>query len=421
MAHFGTRGIHLQRKVLRVLKRKGSKRAGAPEMTRCSGWELLRVSWRRRMVLETLDQKTVDSLPHLPDIYDAYGVQVNALSVSEIFALYEHTGFLYPEKAARLFPHLGKVRENWRRMLSADESLLYVLTAGDKKRGRASLAVWRTTHHGWMSQHLVCENNPYASRAVMLAAAAGAIRKGADLSAQNWFRPENRFPARVFGSMVQTIGESLSSVQRHAYFALPRTLSLPTEKRIRVVPYDASHQEALLEIASAARGSIYIMAEELPQDVEFNSVDELYRRVGLRRTRHVWLAYRANKEEPIAATTAYPGQPAVKFSYLENRCDLLLQPTLPESEVSEVASALLSASSAAYKDFELDEIPVIAEEMATHVLFKLGAEFLRHYCQGIWLKNGHPRFYRHVDGFYSKLLARMEKQELQAALVGQER
>src|SRR5436190_1832080 len=220
---------------------------------------------------------------------------------------------------------------------------------------------------------------------------------------------------------VYTIGERLSSVKRHAYFALPRRLLLPTEKRIRVVPYSSSHKEALLEIASAARGSIYIMAEELRQDVEFNAVDELYRRVGLRRTRHVWLAYRANKEEPIEAAIAYRGPLVVNFSYLENRCDLLLQPTLPESEVSEVASALLSASSAAYKDFELDEIPVIAEEMATHVLFKLGAEFLRHYCQGIWLQDGHPRFYRHVDGFYSKLLARMERQEQQAALIGQER
>jgi len=64
------------------------------------------------MSLDTLDQKTVDSLPHLPDVYDAYGVRVNELSVSEIFTLYEHTGFLYPDKAARLFPHLEQVREN---------------------------------------------------------------------------------------------------------------------------------------------------------------------------------------------------------------------------------------------------------------------------------------------------------------------
>ncbi len=372
------------------------------------------------MPLDALDQKTLDSLPALSEIYDAYGVQVNALSLNEIFALYERAGFLYPEKAARLFPHLPQVRENWRRMLSAGESLLYVLTSGDEKRGRASLAVWRTTQNGWMSQHLVSENNPHASRAVMLTAAAASIRKGCDLSAQNWFRPENRFPARVFGSMVQTIGESLSSVQRHAYFALPRTLSLRTEKRIRVVPYNPSHHQALLEIAAAARGSIYITAEELEQDVEFGAVNELYRAVGLRRTRHVWLAYRANKEEPIGAAIAYRGPLGVNFSYLENRCDLLLHPTLPESEVSDAAAGLLTACSKAYDDFELEEIPVIAEEMATHVLYKLGAEFLRHYCQGIWLKDGHPRFYRHVDGFYTKLLARMEKQEQQPALIGQE-
>src|SRR6059036_2178063 len=239
------------------------------------------------MPLDALDQKTVTSLPGLSEVYDAYGVQVNALSVHEIFALYERTGFLYPDKAARLFPHLPQVRENWRRMLGAGESLLYVFTSGDKKRGLASLAVWRTTQNGWMSQHLVSENNPYASRAVMLAAAAASIRKGRDLSAQNWFRPENRFPSRVFGSMVQTIGQSLSSVQRHMYFALPRTSSLPSGERVRIVPYDPSHEEALTLIASVARGSIYVAAEQLTTDPELTEVDQLYREVGLRRSRRV--------------------------------------------------------------------------------------------------------------------------------------
>src|ERR1700676_669377 len=275
------------------------------------------------MSLDTLDQRSVDSLPDLPDVYDAYGVQVNALSVGEIFALYEHTGFLYPEKAARLFPHLGQVRENWRRMLHADESLLYVLTAGDKRRGRASFAVWRTTHQGWMSQHLVSESNPYASRAVMLAGSAASILKGVDQSHQNWFRPENRFPTRVFGSMVQTIGDTHSSVQRHAYFSLPRRMSLPSAGGVRAVPYNFSHRQALSAIATAARGSIYVAAEELVGDVEFKAVDELYRRVGLRRTRHIWLAYRGNREEPVGAAIVYRGRLGLNFSYLDNRCDLL--------------------------------------------------------------------------------------------------
>src|SRR5260370_7072814 len=110
----------------------------------------------------------------------------------------------------------------------------------------------------------------------------------------------------------------------------------------------------------------------------------------------------------MGAAIAYRGPLGVNFSYLENRCDLLLHPTLPESEVSEAASALLTACSKAYADFELEEIPVIAEEMATHVLYKLGAEFLRHYCQGISLKDGHPRSYPHVHCFYTNLFPPLE-------------
>ena len=364
------------------------------------------------MAQDAQDRRTLNSLPQLSSLYASYGVEVNALSVDQVFALYERTGFLYPEKGARLRPNLELVRDNWRRMLGAGQSLLYVLTAGDEKRGMASLAVWRTAPHAWMPQHLVSDNNPFASRAVMLAAAAGTMLSGID-DAQNWFRPENRFPARVFGSMVQTIGESLCSVQRHSYFALPRRLSLPLTGKIRAVPYDPSQKQALSAIASATRGSVYMTGEDLLGDVELQTVNEMYRSVGLRRTRSVYLAYKGSRREPVGAAIAYRGPLGVNFSYLENRCDLLLHPTLPASEVPDTIASLLSASSAAYQDFELDDIPLIADEMATEVLLGLGAAFLRHYCQGIWLKAGHHGFYQHVDGFYSKILARAEKQELQ--------
>src|SRR6267378_8110989 len=367
------------------------------------------------MSQDAKDRRTLNSLPQLSSLYASYGVEVNALSVDQVFELYERTGFLYPEKGARLRPNLELVRDNWRRMLGAGQSLLYVLTAGDEKRGMASLAVWRTAPHAWMPQHLVSDNNPFASRAVMLAAAAGTMLSGID-DAQNWFRPENRFPARVFGSMVQTIGESLCSVQRHSYFALPRRLSLPLGSKIHAVPYDPSQKQSLAAIASATRGSVYITGEDLLGDVELRTVDEMYRSVGLRRTRSVWLAYKGSRREPVGAAIAYRGPLGLNFSYLENRCDLLLHPSLPESDALGVVASLLKASSVAYRDFELDAIPVIADQISVPALLKLGVEFVRHYCQGIWLREGHPRFYRHVDRFYSKLLVRAEKHGLQPSL-----
>lgn len=372
------------------------------------------------MPLDALDQETVNKLPRLSQVRAAYGVQVNEVNIDELFNLYQRTGFLYPEKASRLVPHLELVKENWRRMLRAEESLLYVLTGGDDDRGKASLAVWRSSHHGWTYQHLVSENNPFASRSVMLAAEAESILKGSDESAQNWYRPENRFPARVFGSMTQTIGGSLSSAQQHAYLALSRKVMLPPDAGVRVVAYDASRNRDLCAIAELSRGHVYVAAEELATDVPFKALDGLYRRVGLRRTRHVWLAYRKGTDEPIGAALAYRGPLGLNFSFLENRCDLLLPPYLSSSEIEGTGTALLGACASAYENFELEEIPVIASEQAAPVLTKLGAQIVRHYCQCIWLKDGYARSYRHVDSFYSKVLARSEKHGLQLSRVLQE-
>jgi hypothetical protein len=373
------------------------------------------------MPLDALDRQTLSGLPKIAGLETAYGVKVNELGIDQLFALYERTGFLYPAKAARLQPYMGLVRENWRRLLQAGDALLYVLTAGDNDMGCASISVWRSTLHGWTSQHLVSEN-PLASRAVILAGSASSMLKGVDESHQNWFRPENRFPSRVFGSMVQSIGDQMSAVQRHMYFAVSRGQVLETDRRFRIVPYDPSHHEALCAIAAVVRGSVYVTAEDFNNDVGLDEVNEIYRSVDLKRNRQIWLAYRDQKDEPIGAAIAYRGPLGVNLSFIENRCDLLLHPTLPDSDTAPVVSSLLNAASQAYVDFELDEIPVIADEVAATALHQIGGEFLRHYCQGIWLKDGQPRFYRHVDSFYSRLLQRMGKQGQPAPLgVGETR
>src|SRR5437016_4061617 len=202
------------------------------------------------MLLDLSNQDVDNSLSWASKVSEAYSVRVNALSVDELFELYRRADFLYPAKAARLLPYMDLVRENWRRLLQAGDSLLYVLTAGGEEKGCASIAVWRTTGRGWISQHLVSENNPLGSRAVMLAGSAGAMLRGLDESHQNWFRPENRFPARVFGSMVRSIGESYASVRRHMYFALPRNRVCDANDSVHIVPYDRSQQEALCSLAA---------------------------------------------------------------------------------------------------------------------------------------------------------------------------
>jgi hypothetical protein len=370
------------------------------------------------MATATPDQLAEKPVSRVSDVYAPYGVQVNALSVEKIFELYERTGFLYPEKAARLRPHIAKVKDNWRRMLRSQDSLVSVLTAGDSQRGMASLTVWRTAQRGSTLQHLVSEENPLASRAVMLACGAASMANKNDDSGQNWFRPENRFPARMFGSVVEAVGPSWSSVQRHSYFAFPRRIAYVPDPGVYVTGYDPRQKATLCAVAAAVRGYIYVIAEGLAGDVEFAGIDQLYRRVGLRRTRHVWIAYHTRTQEVLGAAVAYRGPLGINFSYLENRCDLLISRSVSQSETVGVARALLRAASQAYEDFELDEIPLITDDHAAQACRQLGGEFLRHYCQGIWLKDGCPAFQRHIEAFYSRLLRRAEKHSLRKAFIG---
>jgi hypothetical protein len=369
------------------------------------------------MRLGSLDHRVERRFHDATRLYGTYGVRLNAVSVEDLFALYEETGFLYPGKAARLVPYLSRVKENWNRMLGGGDSLISVLTAGDEEQGWASLVMWRNTVNSWVLQHLVSDNNPFASRAVMLASGANSIQRG-HLAGQNWFRPENRFPARVFGSMAEAVGKSHCSVHRRNYFVMPKDTLLTHAPGVRIVPYDPSHARNFCALAATLGGAVYFKAEEFADDSELKGVDELYKRVGLHRSRRVWLAYNKSNGELLGAAIAHRGPLGINFSYLENRCDLLFNSNLSQSAMADVAGALLRASQELYEHFELEEIPLIAHEKATQALVNLGAEFLRTYCQGIWLKDGFSSFYRHIDSFYGRLLARAEKHALQHSITG---
>jgi hypothetical protein len=360
------------------------------------------------MHVDHIPDRWLNPPPPLSEIESEYGVRPFEGSVSDLFALYERTGFLYPAKAARLLPYMDRVRDNWRRLLQAGDSLLYVLTAGDS-RGTASVAAWRTTRGSWNWQHLVCEGNPLASRSVMLGGLVRSMQRGREESQQNWFRPENRFPSRVFGSMMQTVGDSVSSAEQHAFVAWPRQTTVSVDRRVRIVPYHESHQDALCALATASRGTVYVRAEELDGDVELHALDVLYRTVRLRRYRRVHLAYLPGRSEPAGAAIAYRGPLGLNFSFIENRCDLLLDPGLPEADVTAVTGALVAAAAAEYGLFELDDIPIMADIAATPALCALGGRFLRHYCHGIWLRAGQPALYSHVDRFYAPLVHRAKR------------
>ncbi|WP_406057914.1 hypothetical protein OG462_14845 [Streptomyces sp. NBC_01077] len=391
-----------------------------------------------------------------------FGCRVNALPPAELFERYERSRFLYPAKRARLAPYWPRILDNWQRARRAGELLHWVASYDEPDGGWASLTSWRSTHAGWQTQHLVSSGTLLGGRAVMLAAQAVRTAERQDVAQQNWFSPGNRFAALAFGGMADSLGPERSLVAAGDYVTVPlplaRTLGQGDEARgpggdgarglsrggalglsgdgalglsrdgtrglgrdgtrglggdgtrgrdrrpsRPVVELDGGACPELAELARHCRGEVYVRAEGLDRDdLRLDDVDRLYRLVGLRRYRRIWVQYDATGRLRAAAL-AYRGPLGFNFSFLENRCDLLVSPELEEPEARRAIDALIGAASAAYEDFEPGSVPVAAATPLDRLLLA-GAERVRPYTRALWLAEAYSDLYQHIDSLYARRL-----------------
>jgi len=246
--------------------------------------------------------------------YEEYGCRVNALSVEALFQRYQDAGFLYEEKRLLLEPWLPLIQDNWKKALHAGDALLWVVDYDGHAGGAwASIASWRTTSQGWNTQHLVSIGDPHASRAVILSTHAIRMRDYPDRAHQCWFRPKNRYAARLFGS----IGDG-TQVRTFEYLSFPRrSLSeLVVAPEIVCDRVTSRRCAELHNFVSEVRGRVYAQAEEFDcDDLEQNDTDYVYRQVGLRRYRRIRVA-RNSSGEIVGLVVAHRGPLGVNFSFL---------------------------------------------------------------------------------------------------------
>ncbi|WP_405853347.1 hypothetical protein OG361_12230 [Streptomyces sp. NBC_00090] len=354
-----------------------------------------------------LDRDTTPTAPPTPLAWSDFGCRVNALPPAELFERYERSRFLYPAKRARLAPYWSLVLENWQRARRAGELLHWVASYDEPDGGWASLTSWRSTHAGWQTQHLVSSGTLLGGRAVMLAAQAVRSGERRDVAQQNWFSPSNRFAALAFGGLADSIGPERSLVVPGAYVMVPRPLAgllgQGSDRGRPVVELDGGACPELAELARACRGEVYVRAEGLDRDdLGLDDVDRLYRLVDLRRYRRIWVQHDATGRLRAAAL-AYRGPLGFNFSFLENRCDVLVSPELDEPEAQRALDALIAAASAAYEDFAPGAVPV-AGETPMDRLIRAGAEPVRPYTRAIWLAESYPDVYQHIDSLYERRL-----------------
>ena len=330
-------------------------------------------------------------------VYEAYrrhGCRVNEISVSELFDRYGQAGFIYPAKMDRLRPVLEIVKRNWERLLSGGQDLIRVVTYEDKLGNWASVTLWKTAPWLWASQHLAGIGTPVGSRAVLLGTQAAFIAGEESGGVENWFQRKNRFAAKVFGSIVPKLGTRLSGVSDYAHFWFP------IDRAIRL-----SHKSGTVIDAPVDRrpeGSVIRWADGVDRQWEFEGLDAEYRRLGLRRYRHVFGVRSEVNKKFSGRALVCRGPIGLNFSFFENRCEIVLPSDAGQEVCRDLAKALIRKCAGAYADFELDCIPLMVSECDSGLIESLGGIPVRPYARSVWRAEGFDRWYSHVTSIYQR-------------------
>lgn len=337
--------------------------------------------------------------------YSAFGCSVNSITVDALFSRYEACGFLYPEKRDRLRPYMPLIADNWRRSMSAGAvQFLHHVVVYDNPSTEAwaSVTYWASSNTTVHSQHLVSVGRPEASRAVLLSAQSELYAHGRT-ACQNWFRAQNRFPSRVFGTCTNALGSESACVQQHVLLAVDRALVPRPDGAIRVRTVMDPDAPALCRLARHLCGIVQAQADEWEAgDVGLAALDERYQAVGLRRFRRVFVATAPGSGQPVGLAVAYRGPLGLSFSFLENRCELWLEPSLEHERRAQAVRALVSAASLTYDTFELPYMLITADAHTAQILVSAGARSLQEYSRSVWLQSAYGAWYNHVNRFYTR-------------------
>jgi hypothetical protein len=321
----------------------------------------------------------------------AFNARLNALPLELLRSRYDEVGFLYPEKRTRLEPYWAEIDDGWSRTMSAGDSLRrsFSWQSADGTRW-AAVELWRATERSWWVQHLVANGGGAGSVATMLAATARSFADPWLVGCEAWYRPTNSFARRMLGGGADALGRQ-GGRATHRYLRVPLGISARTPPTLRIRMVTEATGE-LQRLAAECRHPAFPAITALTEDPLLQAVDRRYRRVGLRRYRRI-LTATDRTGRLLGAALAHRGPLGMNYSFLENRCDLLLAQTTPD-QAATTAQTLAAAAAETYQDFPPGFIPVMVtahRPTDTDIDQALGGDLLQTYAQAVWLRAGLPQ------------------------------
>ncbi|MBY0507466.1 MAG: hypothetical protein K2X03_26365 [Bryobacteraceae bacterium] len=231
------------------------------------------------------------------------GVKVaHDIDFDSVWKLFLHSGFLYPEKVARLEPVMPEIQSTMRAMLERNGDVLatVALRHGDELDGHISLLRW--CEETWTVQHLaampLAASRDATARLNLAFCYYGRLRPDI-VWAKMYFRPNNVWPARVFGGFARRAQDPSTADLRVFHYLTASTQGAAPETPPGVLVRPARSGEcAMVEDWFRGRGREAEIAANHLSCIAYSSA--AHENAGLMRRRATVVAERAGRATGFA-------------------------------------------------------------------------------------------------------------------------
>jgi hypothetical protein len=223
----------------------------------------------------------------------------NIVDMDDLWNFFFESGFIYPKKYVFFQANKEKIKETYKKLYTQNQQIARHFIYQDKGRILSHLAMVRFYENAWMIQHHAADRSASIKAGIAVLDQIGRFINDSHrlYSIQMnfvfcYFRPENKFPSRVFGEVARNITDPKGcSLDTFAYFhykkIIDSELHLPEPWRlIKTEPEDLAELGTFYEHES---GGLMLNALELePDSVDINKLSKEYQRLGFKREKHLF-------------------------------------------------------------------------------------------------------------------------------------
>jgi hypothetical protein len=244
-------------------------------------------------------EKHVQFVALLQQAEDQHSYVCNKVEMDDLWDFFFETGFIYPNKYEYIQRNKEQIKETYEKLYTRNPNIARHFIYQDKGKILGHMAMLRFYDNAWLIHHHASRNSEYNRAGLMVLNQIGRFNTDSHRLyslhmdfVMCYYRPENKFPNRVFGGAYRNIrNRKICSQDQFAYFHINARDSLP-EGDTHQWELSLARNEDLRELASFYNhesGGLMINALNLePGNTDQSELAQEYQKLGFKRERYVY-------------------------------------------------------------------------------------------------------------------------------------